>query len=157
MVKLLVEVVHITARSRSFAVCTRTVISLSRRKHYRGNIVFSQIISGPIFLLWASVISQNHFCQSVTFQMTAELCGHCHWFWNIFPVEKKKLKTMKTETQVFSPKTQNSSNRSLKKSYLWTRDNCCYYGLVRWEGRGRVILGRLGRPCWLVPTIVPRS
>ena len=37
MVKLLVEVVPITARSRSFAVCTRNVISLSRRKHCRGN------------------------------------------------------------------------------------------------------------------------
>ena len=48
-------------------------------------------------------------------------------------------------------------NRRLKKSYLWTRDNCCYYGLVRWEGRGRVILGRLGRPCWLVPTILARE
>ena len=45
-------------------------------------------------------------------------------------------------------------NRRLKKSYLWTSYKCCYYGLVGWEGRGRVIWGRLGRPCWLVPTIL---
>ena len=30
---------------------------------------------------------------------------------------------------------------------------CCYYGPVRWEGRGRVILAEQGRPCLLVATI----
>ena len=32
-------------------------------------------------------------------------------------------------------------NRRLKKSYLWTSYKCCYYGLVGWEGRRRMILG----------------
>ena len=36
---------------------------------------------------------------------------------------------------------------------VWPRFDCCYYGLVRWEGRGRRILAELGRPCLLVPTI----
>ena len=29
---------------------------------------------------------------------------------------------------------------------------CCCYGLVRWEGRGRMILAEQGQPCLLVPT-----
>ena len=37
------------------------------------------------------------------------------------------------------------SNRRLKKSCLWTSDKCCYYGLVWWEGRGRMILAEKGR------------
>ena len=36
---------------------------------------------------------------------------------------------------------------------VWPRFDCCYYGLVRWEGRGRMILVELSRPCLLVPTI----
>ena len=48
----------------------------------------------------------------------------------------------------------SQTNRRLKKSYLWTSDNCCYYGLVRREGGGRMILAELGLLCLLVPAFL---
>ena len=44
-------------------------------------------------------------------------------------------------------------NRASAEKKIYPGLFCCYYGLVRWEGSGRVILAEQGRPCLLVATI----
>ena len=74
----------------------------------------------------------------------------------LYDFKEAHLKIDGVEMRVVVQSSINWTNRRLKKSYLWTSYRCCYYGLVGWEGRGRMILAKFGQPCLLVPTILTR-